>query len=690
MPPISMSPISCLHVSPSRVSPSPVSCLPISPSPVSLSRISCLVAILLAFALRVYALDAKGLSYDEAATALMARATPTEIIAFHWRAAFEHPPIWQLLMHGWSQLVGQSEFALRYISVLAGVLLIPLLYQLARSLQSRRQSFTIHHSPSTIHHSLLILTVFAPILIYYSQEARMYALVVTAAIAAVIALERLLTSPTRWAVHSLIFLHWFMLGLHYYSVLLVVAEGIFCLLWLVASRAPRSQWVTVFGALTIAVAPLVGWLAFAPGFHDTLRITLTDNAPNADTLTFLAEFWRELSFASVRWEVAQSRWGYLWLPLVGLGIGYQLWASPAGRLLQSLPLLATILPIMMSAFFFPTLATRYLLYVVPFLLLLMAAGIGWLHRIHWSLAAVGLLIALAVPAQALPHYYGSYQKSAYREMARTLMAAHRVDEALLLEAPRQHLLAKYYLNQALPTYTAPLVELPPFWPVNAPPVVPEEMDDLIQDMLRDYRGIWLSLTAENEVDPGEFVPKYLTAVAFEVDCEAWLDVRLCHYLSPHAFSANMTTRIDALFADELLLQQVDLTLPPAEAPDMVLVTLQWQAKVPPRADYRVTLRLLDQSGATISQRDNYPIGPLLPPTTWQAGDEKPGFMALPLPAGLAQGRYQVTVNLYDPADGAPIPHTTAGPADKEPPAADTAAIMPAIITVGESIEVDAP
>ena len=61
-------------------------------------HIGLLLLLLFAFALRVISLDRLGLAYDEAATALMARATPQEIIAFHWDAAFEHPPVWVLLM----------------------------------------------------------------------------------------------------------------------------------------------------------------------------------------------------------------------------------------------------------------------------------------------------------------------------------------------------------------------------------------------------------------------------------------------------------------------------------------------------------------------------------------------------------------------------------------------------------------
>ena len=92
----------------------------------NLNRITISLIMLLGAALRLWRLGELGLSYDEAATALMARATPSEIIVFHWTAGFEHPPLWQLLVHGWSLVAGQNEFALRYLPALAGILVIPL------------------------------------------------------------------------------------------------------------------------------------------------------------------------------------------------------------------------------------------------------------------------------------------------------------------------------------------------------------------------------------------------------------------------------------------------------------------------------------------------------------------------------------------------------------------------------------
>ncbi|MCB0147844.1 MAG: hypothetical protein KDE01_09365, partial [Caldilineaceae bacterium] len=46
----------------------------------------------------------------------------------------------------------------------------------------------------------------------------------------------------------------------------------------------------------------------------------------------------------------------------------------------------------------------------------------------------------------------------------------------------------------------------------------------------------------------------------------------------------------------------------------LFVQLDWLAAQKPTLDYRVTLRLVDNGGAVVAQRDEFPIGTLLPPT----------------------------------------------------------------------------
>lgn len=643
-----------------------------------MQRFILLFCLLVGFALRLWSLDGKGLSYDEAATALMARATPAEIIAFHWHAAFEHPPFWQLFIHFWSLGFGQSEFALRLPSVLAGVVALSLVWQLTR--RSGLLAWTAL--------TATVLTATAPILVYYSQEARMYALVVALALASLLVTQQLAVAPTTGKVALYLLLNWAMLGLHYYSVLLIGAEGLFLLLWLLWQRQPWRHWLWHSSALFLTLAPLLAWMRFSPGFRDTAAIVLNGAGGEQPTpWQFLDALWRDLTFAAIRWESSDAVWGYLLLPLVLLGFGCLLWQPPAQTTHASkqrgvLILLACSVPVAISLLVSRSLATRYLLYIMPPLLVLIAAGIGWLGSRHWSLGTVALVLALVPTTLALPHYFGPYQKSAYRDMAIYLTAHRQPQEAILLEGPRQHLLAKYYLPAEQSFLTAPIVNLPAYWPINAPPVVPEEMDDYLLQSLREYKGVWLSLTAEDEVDDGEFVPKFLTAVAFERDCQAWLDVRLCHFVSPHFVQPTVQQRPLALFDQSLLLEEATVGLWPArgDEPDYLLTTLTWLAQTKPMRDYRVTLRLLDSTDTVVSQRDNFPIGPLLPPSTWNAGDRKPGYLALPIPRASVSGVYQLVINLYDPATLAPLSHQITAQSATETP------ISVAKITIGDTIE----
>ncbi|MFN8465220.1 MAG: hypothetical protein U0X20_06695, partial [Caldilineaceae bacterium] len=176
-----------------------------------------------------------------------------------------------------------------------------------------------------------------------------------------------------------------------------------------------------------------------------------------------------------------------------------------------------------------------------------------------------------------------------------------------------------------------------------------------------HPAVWLVMTAQDEVDDGEFVPKYFTAVSYKQDCHMWMDVELCRFVSPTSSSLNgqpssagnaaESVTPDLLYNGELRLQRAQARLvdEPSLGQSTIYAQLDWLAERKPSVDYRVTLRLLDPSGKVAAQRDEYPIGQLLPPTTWKQGDAKPGYMALPVPPNLPAGKYQVTVGVYDPA-----------------------------------------
>src|SRR5205085_11298521 len=76
-----------------------------------------------AYILRLFHLDAQSLWYDEGFSAWLSAMPLDQITA---RTAVDiHPPLYYYLLHFWIGLMGQSEFALRFLSLAPGVLLVP-------------------------------------------------------------------------------------------------------------------------------------------------------------------------------------------------------------------------------------------------------------------------------------------------------------------------------------------------------------------------------------------------------------------------------------------------------------------------------------------------------------------------------------------------------------------------------------
>lgn len=107
--------------------------------------------------------------YDEGHSVLVAiQNFPFGINEFLFTKDFQHTPFYFYLLHFWIKIFGSSEFMLRMSSSIFGIACIPLTYIVAKKLYKDDKIVGIIAS---------VLVTVSPLLVYYSIEIRMYALV---------------------------------------------------------------------------------------------------------------------------------------------------------------------------------------------------------------------------------------------------------------------------------------------------------------------------------------------------------------------------------------------------------------------------------------------------------------------------------------------------------------------------------
>lgn len=97
--------------------------------------------------------------------------------------------------------------------------------------------------------------------------------------------------------------------------------------------------------------------------------------------------------------------------------------------------------------------------------------------------------------------------------------------------------------------------------------------------------------------------------------------------------------------ESLVLRGYHLTEPLQPGRDLNL-KIFWEARAPLDRDYTVFVQLLDENGSLVVSRDSQPLGGYFPTTAWPAGEVVTDVVALPLPAGLAPGRYKLITGMY--------------------------------------------
>lgn len=607
---------------------------------------------LVAFGLRCWLLGGPSLWYDEGVSWSLARLPLPALLARLAQADF-NPPLSVAVLHFWLFPAGESEYALRYLSVLAGTMVAPLCWVLARRL--------FRSALAGMAAALLAAT--SVFLIDFSQEARGYALAAALGVLAAYALVRLLDASApanlqRWWWAYLL-ANTAALYTHYAMVLLVPAHVVVVLLY-------RRRLVAV-GATWLAGAAL--YLPWLPSLGRQLAAMRTT-----------PDFWvghippslapeRVLAAVGIAPGALPNQTGLLfaggaaWL---ALAIAAALVGPARSKEAALLPALLVVFPLLEAALLtavFPKFIDRYLLPIAPFAYVGLAGAAALAERRPASprlraaqagrgavLAVTGtLLLATVLHAAAhLPQGALAIKDGDTRSVVAFISAHAQHGDAVLLAQDTSPVFS-YYAGKVLARADIPWFGVVPEFSRG------DNLPTLAAALNRAAHGhtrLWVVLWHTDFADPTGYLRN-----ALDVGATRLLTFKGAANYEVRLYQLRPGTRFSPLAAP---LQPMSVRFGPhitflgvgleegSRPSDLPFVAHVWfRTDAPLDRDYQAVLRL-ERDGQVWSQYAARPSLYTYPAQHWLPGVDVPGRLDFVPGVETPPADYHLTLALYDP------------------------------------------
>jgi len=582
--------------------------------------------VLLAFSLRIYRIDYQSVWQDEGVSIHLAGLSIPAILAD--RASDVHPPLYFVLLHLWTELAGFTELSVRFFSLLFGVLLIPMVYFVARKIFGTRTAL-----------AAAAITTFSPLCVVYSQEARMYSMLPLVYLLLIYKLYRMAWGGGwRWRDWvKLTILELLGLYLHYFSIFAVIYVNLFvAALWLRKHEAIElrrwlfSQMLTVLLYMPWVWAVVECWTRANLLPHHLGGPSKVMNS--LDLVSFIWCFF--IGGKDLRGHPLFISFATLLAIAFAGALSFALKDDRRRRTMITLcHWIAPSSMLFIVWWWSPRVHPRYILMVAPPLFILMGHVISVLSQARRpsKLAAASLATALTATftlGLMISYFDPRYFKDDVRGMVRYIERISNADD-LLIVRPGDYSVPYYYRGDAsiamIKTYDeaqklALLRESTHgkrrvflIWPFGASlgrfPFLLEMHGRLTSRRL--FRGYSLRVyELERDIFPPQVEP-------------IWADFGDLHLTG-------------AFYQDEV------------EADNAICVALRWRLARATKRAYKSTVILWDEEGHCLSSADVLLLnGWGFSTDHWARGEEAVSYYIVPVPLGTPPLTYRLTVGVYD-------------------------------------------
>ena len=221
---------------------------------------------------------------DETVTVRLLRESPWYMFRHGIPGNESTPPLYYLMASMWSRLFGTGEFAVRSLTAIIGVATVAVAYPIGVELRSRRAGLI-----------LASLVAVSPLMLWFSQDARSYALLILLTSLALLFFAQALRTASSKSIWLWAFASAAALTAHYFAAFVLLPEALILLF----SRRTRSRavWPSALVAfIGIALLPLllfqashagnISWIKFLR-LTDWLKLTLQFFDTGSWALSFL-------------------------------------------------------------------------------------------------------------------------------------------------------------------------------------------------------------------------------------------------------------------------------------------------------------------------------------------------------------------------------------------------------------------
>jgi hypothetical protein len=475
--------------------------------------------ILLGLALRLRGLVVPGrdLWIDETFSVWLANLPVAKAVATI-AAVDQHPPLYAVVLHGWL-IFGDDPWWARLSSVLAGVAAIPIAARLGSVTGGRRTGLIAG-----------ALVAVSPVLVRYSQEVRMYALVVALAFLSTLFLSTALDRPSlhRWLAFGIVTLA--MIYTHNITLFLLPAQALFVLGRSWRARAVLRAYVVTMagvGALWLPWAPIL--VHQAAGVIDRFWIGAPSVGDVRDTFLDLLLAFPPPTVTLASVVVPLGKLGSLLLipfaALVVVGV------VASWRRNSLLYLSSVIVPVGLAlglSLLRPIFQERVILFVTMGLLMLVASGIAAIRFAPAS--AVVLIVVVGLNLASVENYNLTFRKERWQDAASYVARNAKPDDLIFFNATWAQLPFDYYYQRhGGPTLVEHGLPVDLFdRGVLEPPMLESDIPTIAAET-DGRRDVWVLLSHDWYNDPGGLIRPSVRALFPKEQVSDFGQIVVIHY-----------------------------------------------------------------------------------------------------------------------------------------------------------------